>query len=78
MFRTGFGQDTITDFTGNGAGAGDLVELSLGAAFDTAAEVLAVASQVGSNVVFGFGGGNTLTLSNATRGNLHQNDFLFS
>jgi Ca2+-binding RTX toxin-like protein len=78
FFRDGFGQDTVADFTGTRAAAGDVIELSLGAAFDTFAEVQAVGTQLGANTVFSFGGGNTLTLSNTILANLHQNDFLFS
>jgi Ca2+-binding RTX toxin-like protein len=77
VFGAGFGADTITDFAGNGAAAGDAITLALGAAFDSFAEVMAAGSQVGSNAVFDFGGGNTLTLSNTTLASLHQNDLLF-
>jgi Ca2+-binding RTX toxin-like protein len=78
VFHAGFGQDMITDFAGNGAAPGDAIELSLGAAFDTFAEVMAAGSQVGGNAVLDFGGGNTLTLSNTMLGNLNQNDVLFT
>jgi Ca2+-binding RTX toxin-like protein len=78
VFRAGMGQDTITDFAGNGAATGDAIALALGAAFDSFAEVMAAGSQAGSSVVFDFGGGNTLTLQNTTLASLHQNDFLFA
>ena len=53
-----------------------MIELSLGAAFDTFAEVQAVTTVSGGNTVFNFGGGNTITLTGVTTA-LHQNDFLF-
>jgi Ca2+-binding RTX toxin-like protein len=77
VFGPGFGADTITDFGGAGAAAGDVIELSLGGAFDEFAEVQAVASVIGGNTVINFGGGNTITLTGVTTA-LHQNDFLFS
>jgi Ca2+-binding RTX toxin-like protein len=76
VFGSGFGADTITDFTGAGAAVGDQIELSLGTAFDTFAEVNAVASVGSGNTVLDFGGGNTITLTGVTTP-LHQNDFLF-
>ena len=41
------------------------------------AEVLALSSQVGSDVVINFGGGNSITLVNVTLGSLHADDFVF-
>jgi hypothetical protein len=38
---------------------------------------MAVGSNQGANVVFNFGGGNTLTLNNVSLGNLNPQDFLF-
>jgi hypothetical protein len=76
MFRSGFGADTITDFTGAGPTVGDQIQLSLGPAFDSFAEVQTVASVVGGNTVLNFGGGNTITLTGVVSA-LHQNDFLF-
>jgi hypothetical protein len=52
--------------------------LSLGTAFDSFAEVIAAGTQVGSSVVFDFGGGDTLTLLDTALGSLHQSDFLFA
>jgi Ca2+-binding RTX toxin-like protein len=77
VFAAGMGQDTIEDFAGNGAAANDLIEISLGAAFDSFAEMLNAGTEIGGHVVFAFDGGNTLTLNNQTLASLHQNDFLF-
>ena len=72
----GDGADTITDFT---AGPGDdLVRLfGYGAAFDTFGEVIGASSQVGSNVVINFGGGDIITLENTTLASLTTADFMF-
>jgi Ca2+-binding RTX toxin-like protein len=76
-FASGFGIDRITDFV-EGAGAGDVIRLlGLGAAFDTFAEVIAVATQSGADVVFNFGGGNAIEVANAVVAGFNVDDFLF-
>ncbi len=76
-FASGFGIDRITDFA-EGAGAGDVIRLvGLGAAFDSFAEVIAAASQSGGDVVFNFGGGNTITVASATVAGFAADDFTF-
>ncbi len=77
VFRINEGSDTITDFAAGGA-SGDVVSMAgWGAAFDSFAETMAVASQVGAHVEFNFGNGQTLTLTNVTLGNLNAGDFIF-
>jgi Ca2+-binding RTX toxin-like protein len=76
-FASGFGADRITDFV-EGAGVADVIRLvGLGASFDTFAEVIGAASQVGGDVVFNFGGGNTITVVSATIAGFAANDFTF-
>jgi Ca2+-binding RTX toxin-like protein len=76
VFRMGDGSDTVTDFTAGGSA--DHVRLAgWGASFDTFAEVIAAADQVGADTVIDFGNGQTLTLQNVTLGNLTSADFLF-
>jgi Ca2+-binding RTX toxin-like protein len=75
-FSKGGGSDTITDFT---PGAGDdLVRLfGFGNPFNTFSEVIGASSQVGSDVVIDFGGGDTITLENTTLASLTAADFMF-
>jgi len=76
-YRTGEGADTITDFTA-GAATDDVIRLfGFGAAVNTFAEVIALASQVGADTVIDFGGGNSITLEGVAVGSLHADDFLF-
>jgi len=77
IFAVGGGADTITDFT-PGASSNEVIFISgFGAAFDTFTEALAVASQVGADVVFDFGGGDSLTLNNIVLSSLDPGDFQF-
>ncbi len=76
VFSTGFGKDTITDFTA-GLGVTDELHLALGTAFDTYAEVMAVATQVGANTVFTFSPTDTITLTNVLKATLVIDDFNF-
>jgi Ca2+-binding RTX toxin-like protein len=76
-FATGFGADVITDFV-EGASSSEVIRLDgLGAAFDTFAEVIAAAAQSGADVVFNFGGGNTITVLSATVAGFASGDFTF-
>ena len=76
VFATGFGKDTITDFTA-GIGAGDVIRLTLGITFDAFAEVIAVASQLGANTVIIFDVSTQITLTNVTVSNLVADDLSF-
>lgn len=72
------GADIIQDFRA-GALGNEVIHIEGGdPAFDTFAEVMAVASQVGNNTVFDFGGGNILTLVNSLMSRLNSDDFDFS
>ena len=73
VFKAGFGQDTVADFTA-GAASGDVIEIQDGLFADFAA-VQAVSAQVGSDVVITVDASNTITLQNVTLATLNQNDF---
>ncbi len=76
VFRLNEGSDTITDFVAGGAA--DAVQLAgFGAGFDSFAEVIAAATQVGADTIIDFGAGQTLTLQNVTLANLNAGDFIF-
>ena len=71
------GANTITDFAA-GSGSDDAIRLfNMGPAFDTFAEVLAAASDVGGNAVIDFGGGDQITFQGVATADLHQDDFVF-
>jgi Ca2+-binding RTX toxin-like protein len=74
VFRTGYGSDTIQDFSLAG---GDVVELGAGTAFDTLAEVLAAASQVGADTVISLDANTSLTLKNIQKTAILNDDFRF-
>ncbi|MDA8707977.1 hypothetical protein N9M10_01245 [Hellea sp.] len=70
---TADGNDFISDFFG-----GETIFILGGdAAFDTFAELQAVATDTGSNVRFDFGGGNSLTVIGRNIADLDANDFDF-
>jgi Ca2+-binding RTX toxin-like protein len=73
VFRTGFAQDTITDFTA-GAGSDDVIEFRDGIFADFAA-VLAASSASGSSTVITVDASTTITLQGVAIGNLHADDF---
>lgn len=76
-FGPSFGADRINDFV-EGPGVTDVIRLAgLGAAFDSFAEVIGAAAQVGGDVVFNFGGGNTITVVSATVAGFAADDFTF-
>jgi Ca2+-binding RTX toxin-like protein len=77
VFKERFGADRITDFAA-GAGAGDVLQLSLGTAFDSFEEVRAVASQVKADTVINFGDLGSITLQNVAVTSLAADDFLFA
>lgn len=66
--------DVIADFR---AIEDDLV-LNNNLGVNTAAQALSHATQVGANVVFDFGDGDTLTLTSVLKSSLHADNFLFN
>ena len=77
IFAVGGGADTITDFA-SGASSNEVIFISgFGAALDTFAELLSAATQVGADIVFNFGGGDSLTLKNIALASLDSGDFQF-
>ena len=72
----GYGADTIFGFAA-GAGSEDKINLAF-SNVSTFADVLARATQVGSDTVINFDGGDTLTLRNVARSSLAADDFLFA
>jgi Ca2+-binding RTX toxin-like protein len=76
IFRAGFGQDTVWDFTA-GAASEDVIKVQDGIFADFAA-VQAASQQVGSDVVITADAANTITLKNVILANLHQDDFLIT
>ena len=75
IFKSGFGLDTLTDFTA-GAGSQDVIQLDQDV-FADFASVLAAASQVGSDTLITYDAANVLTLKNVAMTSLHQDDFRF-
>jgi hypothetical protein len=73
VLQTAFGLDTIHGFT---AGAGSEDRIQFRGVFDDFADLMASATQSGSDVVI-TDGANTLTLKNVTLAQLHQDDFSF-
>jgi hypothetical protein len=74
VFRPGGGADIITDFT---AGLNiDEIDLRAFTGLHSLADVLALATQAGTDTVIDFGGGNTLTLQNVTKTALDASDFI--
>jgi Ca2+-binding RTX toxin-like protein len=75
-FAPGFGKDTVTDFSA-GIGVTDVLRLTLGTAFDSYAEVMAVATQVGANTVINISANDSITLNGILKTALVADDFLF-
>jgi Ca2+-binding RTX toxin-like protein/methionine-rich copper-binding protein CopC len=79
VFR--FNPDAAIDYVGGftpGAGPSDQIELvGYGPSFDSFAEVMAAATQVGTRVIIDFGGGDTLHLLNTSLASLSADDFIF-
>jgi hypothetical protein len=71
-----FGKDVISDFSA-GTGLGDVMRFSLGTSFDSYAEVLAAAVQVGANTVINITANDTITLTGITKTLLVADDFAF-
>jgi Ca2+-binding RTX toxin-like protein len=76
-FAAGFGKDRITDFQA-GTAVSDIIQLSLGANFDTFAEVLAATTNVQGNAVITISPADTITLVGINKTALVDNDFLFT
>jgi Ca2+-binding RTX toxin-like protein len=76
VFRLNEGADIITDFVAGGTA--DAVQLAgFGASFDSFAEIIAAATQIGADTIIDFGAGQTLTLNNVALANLTSGDFIF-
>ncbi|MCF6328335.1 MAG: cadherin-like domain-containing protein, partial [Henriciella sp.] len=73
VYAGGDRRDVVTDFDST---EGDTVVFDV-PGFNNFAAVMAVASQVGNNTVFGFGPGQRLELHNVQLGSLTANDFVF-
>ena len=76
VYMPGYGADTIFGFAAGG-GSEDKINLAF-SNVSTFADVLARATQVGSDTVINFDGGDTLTLRNVARSSLAADDFLFA
>jgi hypothetical protein len=72
VFKPGGNADVWTDFS---AGAGTPDKIDLTGFHTTFGAALAHAAQSGSNTVFDFGGGDTLTLNNVAKTGLSHDDF---
>lgn len=76
-FTPGLGVDVIVDFEA-GSASGDLIGLvGFGPAVDSFAEVMALATQIGTSVVIDLGGGDTITLLKVALASLDAGDFTF-
>ena len=74
-FQLGGGADQFIGFVA-GAATEDQIELiGFGPTFDSFAEVIAAAMQVGADTVIDFGAGDVITLENTTLAALHADDF---
>ncbi|WDI30837.1 calcium-binding protein [Hyphococcus flavus] len=77
LYNAGNDIDVITDFVA-GAGTEDVIELNnFGTDFDTFAEVMAAATDDGTDTTINFGSGNLIILYNVLVADLHQDDFVF-
>ena len=76
-FAIGGGTDTIRDMVA-GVGLNDVIRLEgFGTAFDTFAEVMAAATDNGTDTTINFGGGNVLIIQNVTVAQFNTDDFIF-
>jgi serralysin len=75
VFRAGFGQDTITDFTA-GPGTDDVIEFHDGM-FGSFEAVVAASHQVGNTVEIDVDAATSIVLKGVTLASLNQNDFAF-
>jgi glucose/arabinose dehydrogenase len=77
IYRPGDGADTVFGLA-TGAGSEDRISLAAFASIASFADVLSHATQVNSDTVIDFGGGDTLTLRNVVRASLSADDFVFA
>ncbi|KZK94257.1 MULTISPECIES: calcium-binding protein [unclassified Pseudovibrio] len=75
LFEENFEHDTITDFTA-GAGSEDTIHFSEGT-FGNFEDVIAAASDVGTDTVIQLDDDNSVTLQNVSITDLHADDFAF-
>ncbi len=75
VFADGFGQDVITDF--DALDTAERIKLTDVSTINNMSDLLAAATQSGSDVVIDAGGGNVLTLENVTLADLDGSDFIF-
>lgn len=71
VYKKGDGADKITDFDG------DIIQLTLGASFDSYVELMAKAVQIGTNTVLQFSASDMLTLQGVALSELVESDFIF-
>ena len=77
VFSKGSATDTIRDMAA-GASVADVINLvGFGAAFDTFAEVMAAATDNGTDTTINFGNGDVLIIQNVTVAGFNANDFIF-
>ncbi|WDI32475.1 choice-of-anchor Q domain-containing protein [Hyphococcus flavus] len=77
LFNLGNDIDVITDFTA-GMGTEDVIQLNnFGTDFDTFAEVMAAATDDGTDTTIDFGNGDLIILQNVLVTDLHEDDFVF-
>jgi len=76
VFRLGDGFDHVMDFTA-GDSSGDVIELT-GYGVANFAQLQAVMTQDGGDVMIAFDSDNQITLHDVTLGQLNQNDFLLA
>jgi glucose/arabinose dehydrogenase len=74
IYRAGDGADTIFGFAA-GAGSEDRIRVTV-PGINTFADVMARATQVGSDTLIDFGGGDSITLRNVLRSSLNADDFI--
>ena len=77
IYGLNYGNDTITDFIVGGAVA-DEIDLTAFLTITALSDLLGISSQSGSNVVFAFSPGNSLTLASVSLGSLVSNNFIFN
>jgi serralysin len=76
IYRLSYGADVITDFSVAGGDA-DYIDLTAFQYIVSFSQLFAFATQSGSDSIFTFSSGNTLTLQNVALSSLVANDFLF-
>ncbi|MEO1241804.1 MAG: hypothetical protein AAFX54_07835 [Pseudomonadota bacterium] len=77
VFSPGGAVDTIRDFVA-GAATDDVIKLvGFEAAFDTFAEVIAVATDDGTDTIIDFGGGDMIIIEGVVVGDYDPDDFVF-